>query len=69
MTPLVRSPDSDGVHTDAYHRYSDEVISTEGGNPVYTSHSGAHGEKQLMFTSRSNLSHLVPKVRKSASIA
>jgi len=53
---------SDGVHTNACDGNSDEVVSDEDGNPAYTSRSGAHGEKQLMFTSGwSNLSHLALK--------
>ena len=53
--------DSDGVHTDACDGNSDEVVSDEDGNPAYASCSGAHGEKQSMFTSGwSNLSHLAP---------
>ena len=80
VTPSARSPppagepvgfasDSDGVHTDTYDGHSDEVVSDEDGNPAYTTRLAGHGEKQSMFTSRSNLSHLAPKVRKSASIA
>jgi len=80
VTPSARSPppagklggfasDSDGVHTDAYDGHSDEVVSDEDGNPAYATRLAGHGEKQSMFTSRNNLSHLAPKVRKSASIA
>ena len=57
------------MHADCYDKNSDEVVFDEDGNPAYTSRSNAHGEKQLMFTSRSNLSHLAPQVRKSASNA
>jgi hypothetical protein len=80
VTPSARSPppagepggfasDSDGVHTDAYDGESDKVVSDEDGNPAYATRSAGHGEKQSMFTSRSNLSHLAPKVSKSASTA
>ena len=79
VTPSARSPqpagepsgfasDSDGVHTDAYDGDSDEVVSDEDGNPAYATRSAGHGEKQSMFTSRSNLSHLAPKVRKSRQL-
>ena len=71
--------DSDEVHTDAYYANSDKVVSDEDGNPAYTTRSVAHSDKQSMFTDknrnnltaddRSILSHLAPKVRKSASIA
>ena len=61
MTPSARSPppawkpggiasDSDIAHTDVYDGDSDEVVSDEDGNPAYTTRSGAHGEKQFMFT-------------------
>jgi len=67
--PSGFASDSDGVHTDAYDGDSDEVVSDEDGNPAYATRSAGHGEKQSMFTSKSNLSHLAPKVSKSASIA
>jgi len=66
--PVGSASGSDGVHTNAYDRNSDEVVSDENRNPAYTSRSGTHSEKQSIFTSTSNLSHLAPKVRKSASI-
>ena len=54
--------DSNGVHTDACDVNSDEVVSDEDGNPTYKSRSGAHREKQSMFTSGwRNLSYLAPK--------
>jgi len=59
--------DSDGVHTDAYDGDSD--VSDEDRIPAYATCWAGHSEKQLMFTSRSNPSHLAPMVRKSASNA